>query len=337
MTLRQNLILLIGLIIFASIVLLVERPFENRKQKVSEEALPLFPDLKLEEVKKVEIKKNNTVTTIRKQDNRWYVAGKEDYPADLDQVERMIKKIQELKKSNLASRKKDKHPLFEVEEGKGLEVSLLGEKENLLARLLIGKTGPDFLSTYIRRADSDEVYLWEEYLRTDFDREVNGWRDRTILEFNPGEVLALSINKAKENENISLTKDTQGNWHLEEPFSRLAENSRVEKLLANLVELRAADFPDEEKELGLSGIDNPTYQISLKLKDNRNNILTIGNKKEDSPYYYVKSDQKKYLFLVYENTVKNLIPEVKELEKAKEASGKEKESEKNLPESAQSK
>ncbi|MCX8011593.1 MAG: DUF4340 domain-containing protein, partial [Desulfobacterota bacterium] len=264
MTLRHNLILLILLIIFASIVLLVEKPFEDRSKKDFEEAQPLFPDLKLEQVKKIKIKKHHTTTILKKKDNNWYAVGKEDYLADSDLVEGAIKKIQELKKSNLASRKKDKHSLFAVEEGKGLEVRLLGDKENPLVRLLIGKTGPEFLSTYIRRADSDEVYLWKEYLRTDFDREINGWRDRTILEFNPGEVLTLSINKIKEKENITLTKDTKGNWHLEEPFSRLAENSRLEKLLANLVELRAADFPDEEKEFNMSGIDNPTYQISVK-------------------------------------------------------------------------
>jgi len=314
--LKHNLILLIILIIFASLVLLFERPFENRAKKTREEASPLFPGLKVEQVKKIVVKKNNTTTTLENRDKFWYILDKEEYPADSALVEGLIRKIQGFKKINLASRKKDKHSLFEVKEGMGVEVSLFGPEKKQLARFIIGKTGPDFLSTYIRKADADEVYLYDDYLRADFDRQVNDWRDKTLLAFNPNEVVTLTINKLKEKETIVLTKDTQGNWQLEEPISSLAENSPTEKLLTTLGNLKAADFADEEKELKDSGIDDPTYQITVRLKDNRNKTLVVGNKKEREQYY-AKSNEKKYLFLLDRNTVENLVPKVKDLQKAK--------------------
>ena len=330
MKLKHNLILLIVLIIFASVILLVERPFENKTKKTREEASPLFPDLKIEQVKKIVVKKSNTTTTLENRDNLWYILDKEGYPADPTLVAGVIKKIQGFKKINLASRKKDKHSLFEVKEGMGVEVTLLGPEKKELARFLIGKTGPDFLSTYIRKADSDDVYLYDDYLRGDFDRPVNNWRDKTILAFNPNEVVTLTISKLKEKETIVLTKDTQGNWQLEEPISSLAENPPTEKLLTTLGNLKATDFADEEKELKDSGIDDPTYQITVRLKDNRKKTLLVGNTKERGQYY-AKNDEKKYLFLLDHNTVENLVPKVKDLQKAKTESEEKKPPEKTEP------
>ena len=326
MKLKHNLILLIVLIIFASVILLFERPFENKAKKTREEASPLFPDLKIEQVKKIVVKKSNTTTTLENRDNLWYLLDREAYPADPTIVEGVIKKIQGFKKINLASRKKDKHSLFEVKEGMGVEVTLLGPEKNELARFLIGKTGPGFLSTYIRKADADDVYLYDDYLRADFDKQVNNWRDKNILAFNTTEVVTLTISKVKEKETIVLTKDTQGNWQLEEPISSLAENPAIEKILTTLGNLKAIDFADEEKELKDSGLDDPTCQITVRLKDNRKKTLLVGNTKERGQYY-AKNDEKKYLFLLDQNTVESLMPKVKDLQKAKTES-----EEKNLQE-----
>ena len=330
MKLKHNLILLIILIIFASAVLLFERPFENETKKTREEAPPLFPDLKVEQVKKMVVKKNNTTTILENRDDLWYLLDKEEYPADSALIEGVIRKIQGFKKINLASRKKDKHSLFEVKEGMGVEVTLFGSKEKELARFIIGKTGPDFLSTYIRKADADDIYLYDDYLRADFDKQVNNWRDKTLLAFNPNEVVTLTINKLKEKETIVLTKDTQENWQLEEPISSLAENPPTEKLLTILGNLKAADIADEEKELKDSGIDDPAYQITVGLKDNRNKTLLVGNKNERDQYY-AKSNEKKYLFLLDRNTVENLVPKVKDLQKAKTKSEEKNPLEKTEP------
>jgi len=328
--LKHNLILLIVLIIFASLILLFERPFENKAKKNQEEASPLFPSFKVEQVKKIVVKKNNTATTLEKRDNLWYLVDKEAYPADPTIVEGVIRKIQGFKKINLASRKKDKHSLFEVNEGMGIEVTLFGPEKKELARFFIGKSGPDFLSTYVRKADSNDVYLYGDYLRGDFDKPTNNWRDKTILAFNPNEVVTLTISKLKEKETIVLTKDTQGNWQLEEPISSLAENQPIEKLLSALGNLKASGFVDEEKELKDSGIDDPTSQITVRLKDNQKKTLMIGNKKARGQYY-AKNEEKKYLFLLDQNTVEELAPKVKDLQKAKTESGEKTPQEKTEP------
>ena len=322
MKLKQNLILLIILIVFAAIVILVEKPFENKTEKIRQEADFLFPELQTEKIKKIQVKKDeNTTITLLNRDNDWYVVDKEEYPADPQLVEEAIEKVKSLKKLNLVSRKKDKHAIFEVKEGKGMEVMLFGPDDKEIAHLFIGKSGPDLFSTYIRKAGSDETFLYDGYLKGSFDYSVNNWRDKTIFDFDVNQVDQLKI--AKKKETIVLSKDTEGNWHIEQPISSLGEKSEVEKVLRTLSQLKATGFASED-ELKETGLENPEYQISATLKDGRKKTLIVGNKKGEHQYY-VKNDEKKYVYILYQSTVKDLTPSIKDLEKVETKPEEEKE------------
>jgi len=321
MKLKNNLVLLIILIVFAVLVFLFEKPFEDRSRKAREDAGPLFSELQIDKVKKLQVKNADTTVTLINRDNDWFVVGEEEYPADPVLVKEAIGKIQRIQKINLASKKKGKHALFEVADGMATEVVLFGPKEKRIAHLYIGKSGPDLFSTYIRRAESDEVFLHEEHLKGQFDREVNNWRDKRIFDFDAGGATALRI--VKKEETIVLSKDTEENWHLEEPVSSLAEKTEVENVLRALSSLRAADFAGKE-EIIESGIDEPTYQISVELKDGQKKTLLVGNNKGEHQYY-AKNEEKKYMYLLYKSTLENLTPEVKKLEKVEIEPEEEKE------------
>ena len=313
---KQNLVLLIILVIFATVVIIVERPFENKAKKVEEEALPLFPELQADKVKKLEIKKSDKSTiTLKNKDSVWYVVDKEEYPADPQAVDESIKKLQGLKKLNVVSTKKDKHGLFEVKEGMGMEVSAFGPEDKKVADLLIGKNGPDLFSTYIRRAESDEVFLVGEYLKGPFEREVNNWRDKRMFEFNADAVSELTI--AHKDEVIAMSKDTKGEWQLEKPVSGIGDKDKVQEVLRTLSALRASDFADEAATKD-SGLGTPEYQISVKLADGSKKTLSVGNKK-DEQFFFAKSDGKNYVYLLHKSLMEKLTPTVKDLEKAKAA------------------
>ncbi|MCD6353343.1 MAG: DUF4340 domain-containing protein [Proteobacteria bacterium] len=314
MKFKHTLVLLIILIVAAAFVFIIERPFENRSEKIRKEAGLLFPELQIEEVKKLLIKKaDETTTTLKNRDDVWYVVtDKENYPADPQLINEAIKTLQALKKVNLASRKKDKHALFKVKEKMGMEVILFGSEDKELARLIVGKNGPDFFSTYIRRADADEVFLYERYLKGHYDKPISNWRDKTIFDFDADEVTEIKI--AKKEETIIISKDTKKNWHIEKPISLFAENKEVEKILNTFSSLKASDFADE-KILKKSGLAEPECKISVTLKDGETKTLFVGNKKEDH-YYYAKTEEKDYLYLLYKTSVENLTPSIKDLEKA---------------------
>lgn len=315
MRLKKNLILLILLIVFAAIVLIVERPFETKSIKKQAGSGLLFPGLQAESIRELRIKKSTDETTvIKKRDNRWALFyGGEEYPADQRLVDEAIEQLQQIQAANLASRKKDKHELFEVTEGKATEVILLDDREKELAHLFVGKSGPDFFSTYIRKADSDQVYLEERFPQGLYDQPTREWRDKTLLEFDPKAV--TSVNIEKKEEAIRLSKDTQGNWHLEEPVSSLGESQEVERLLKGFATLQASDFADnispEE-----SGLKEPAIRITVTLKDSSTRGLSVGAQKDKEPFYYVKRADRKYIYTLPQQIVEALTPAVKDLQKS---------------------
>jgi hypothetical protein len=224
------------------------------------------------------VKKGNSTRTLETRDNLWYILDKEDFPADNALVEGAIKKIQGIKKINLVSGIKT-NTLVRGRRGNGSRGHFPGSRGKRTRPPFIGKLGPDFFGCYVRRSDSDDVYLYDDFLRIDFDRPVNNWREKTVCAFNPDEATTLTISKPEQNELIALAKDTQGNWQIEEPVSGLAENSLVKNILTSLGTLKAADFAGE-KELEASGIDNPALQFTVRLKDNRKKVLRSAMRKD---------------------------------------------------------
>ena len=311
---KKNLILLIALIVLAGIILIVERPFKNKTRQKKAEAPLFFPDLDPSAVKQIKISKPDGATVvITGSGNNWTVIyDAEPYPADREMIAEAIEIFLTLRETDLASRNKDKHDLFEVADHNAMTVTLFADSEEPLAALYIGKSGPDFFSTYIRKADTDEVYLSDTPVKSLYDRPAAAWRDRSLFSFNPDEVTELVL--AKEDEQIVLGKDTQGNWHLQEPVSGLADTDTVKTLLTGLSTLSASDYADgitlEESE-----VQKPIIRVTVTLKDTTVRELLIGVRQEEGPYYYVTTGDKKYLYTLHQSIVERLTPSVKELEK----------------------
>lgn len=68
----------------------------------------------------------------------------------------------------------DKPGLFEINEH-SLHVIFRNKNGRELGRLYIGKQGPDLFSSFVKRGDSDDVYLVEENLKTLTLKEYEDW------------------------------------------------------------------------------------------------------------------------------------------------------------------
>ena len=167
MTGKKNLILLIVLIVLAGIILIVERPFEDKSKQHKAEAPLFFPELNASAITHIRIERTDgTSVVISATDDTWTVVyNDEPYPADHGMVDEAIELLSMIKKIDPASRSKEKHDLFQVADHNATKVTLLADEDEPLAQLLVGKAGPDLFSTYIRAADAEEVYLSDAPLR----------------------------------------------------------------------------------------------------------------------------------------------------------------------------
>ncbi|MCY4570092.1 MAG: DUF4340 domain-containing protein, partial [Candidatus Poribacteria bacterium] len=275
-------------VVLAIVILLFENPFgQSEYEKKVETAMPLFPDFNEEQIVKIEITATGETTTLSKQNDNWLVASMDNYPADGEGVAELLSKVTEFKNTQRVSNNPEKQSEFEVD-NTGVEAKLMDASNKVLVHLFVGKTTPGFLSSYVRPADSNDVYVAQGYLQSVFNKGTRTWKDRTIFNFNKGIVTQLNI--VSPEETIELRLDADGAWQMLKPVVAVAKTTEVDALLTTFSELDTDEFAEATDELAEYGLGTPQSTISAVLNDGTTATLHVG--KEEEGKLYVKRDDK---------------------------------------------
>ena len=290
-------------VVLAIVVLIFENPFgKSAYEKKVETAMPLFPDFNKEQVAKIEIIATDGMTTLSKQNGTWVVTSMDNYPADSEGVDELLTKVGEFKNTQRVSDNPEKQAEFEVDSS-GVEAKLMDENDKLLAHLFVGKITPGFFSSYVRAADSNDVYVAQGNLQSVFNKGTRTWKDRTIFDFNKGNVTELNISSPAET--VELRLDANGTWQMLKPEAGTANTTEVDNLLTTLSGLDTDDFAEAQDDLAEYGLDTPESVISAVLNDGTTATLYIGNEAEGK--LYAKRDDKESVFRLFKSNVDRLI------------------------------
>ena len=300
----KQLLILGGVFVFLLLVVLIfENPFgQNEYEKKVETATPLFPDFDKEQVSKIEITATGETTTLLKQNDEWVVASMDNYPVDSEGLAELLTKVGEFKNTQRVSNNPEKQAEFEVD-STGVEAKLMDANDKLLVHLFIGKITPGFLSSYVRTADSNDVYVAQGNLQSVFNKGTRTWKDRTIFDFNKGIVTELNISSPEET--VELRLDADGRWQMLKPEVSAVKTTEVDALLTTFSELNTDDFAEAQDDLAEYGLDTPQSVISAVLNDGTTATLYIGNEAEGK--LYVKRDDKDTVFRLFKSNVDRLI------------------------------
>ncbi len=300
---KKKLFILGGIFVFLLLVVLIlENPFRKSDyQKKIEAATALFPGFDKEQVTKIEILAKGITSTLSKQKDKWVVESMDNYPADKEGVDELLTKVAEFDNANLVSDNPKNQTEFQVDNS-GIETKLMGANDKMLVHLFVGKNTPGFLSSYVRVADSNDVYTAQGYLQGVFDKGTRTWKDRTIFDFNKGIVTQIYI--TSPDETVELRLDADNKWQMLQPVTAAVNQTEVDNLLTSFSQLKTDDFA-EEKELSEYGLDVPMSTISAILNDGTTMTLHVG--KEEGGKHYVKSVDKEPIFMMFKSNVDNLI------------------------------
>ena len=300
---KKQLLILGGVFVLSLLlVLILENPFQKSEyQKKIEEATPLFPSFDKGQVTKIEIVAKGETTTLSKENGQWRVASMDNYPADSESVEELLAKVTEFDNANRVSDNPKNQAEFGVD-STGVEAKLMDANDNMLAHLFVGKNTPGFLSSYVRIADSNDVYIAQGYLQGVFDKGPRTWKERTIFKFNKDIVTQINITSPEET--VELHRDAENRWQLLKPVATGVIQTEIDNLLTTFSQLTTDDFA-AEKDLAEYGLDSPTSSITALLNDGSTRTLHIG--KEEGGKLYVKSSDKDTVFMLFKSNVDRLI------------------------------
>ncbi len=305
---KRNLILIMALLIAAGVIFFIERPFE-RNGRVAEGDLLVFPDFEPWKVNKIYVGSRNLMFENR--EGNWLLITESGaYSADRNQIAALLQAIRELKRDNIASESRDKQSLFGLNATEGIEVIAYDLEGQKIADFWVGKKGPDGLSAYVKRADTDEIVLQPGNLRDHLDKPLKLWRDRKVFPVKADDVVEITLQVQEET--VVLNRDTQGGWFLVKPMARKADGGRIEQMLTVLNELEAVDFADQLKPVD-AGLTTPTLRLGVRLKDRSTKMLLVGQAANEWGYYAMTGEGQSVIVL-QNGVLRVLFPEVKELE-----------------------
>ncbi len=239
---------------------------------------------------------------LEKWDGYWVVANKGAYRVNPDYIADLLKIFAELPRGELASRNPAKRGDLQVDDV-GVRIQAW-DRDDLLVDAIIGKEGPGFVSAYVRRADSDNVYLAPQNIRPVFNR--TDWRDKRVWIFDPLKV--TSINWRYKEIEISLIKTGDG-WKQVTPFSKDSSEAVIGPTLTQLADLFAADIKEDisKEQAGITGKPQ-AIRIELGFETGERDALIVGDKLEDPvEEYYIGRENSPMVWTIDSFTVENTL------------------------------
>jgi hypothetical protein len=146
--------IIIGLIVFAILVWIWFMVYIFTER---EKTPYLFSQILPERVTRIEIGE----LILEKRDGVWMVGTSAETLklADREKVKRFLEKVGKMKREAVVSKKRAKHSIFGVDRGTRIKI---WQGEEPLVSFILGKRGPDFISSYLRIEGKDDVFLVEE-------------------------------------------------------------------------------------------------------------------------------------------------------------------------------
>lgn len=148
--------------------------------------------------------------------------------------------------------------------------------------LLIGEQTPTGGDRYAKLGDSDRVFLIAGYLNSTFDKSTFDLRDKTVLDFERGDLDGLEITAGDRV--IRFAQDGD-DWLIVEPLAAGADFSTVEGLIGSLSNGRMRSVESETADaLESFGLAEPAISVALSA-GSASATLHVGDETPDGARY----------------------------------------------------
>jgi hypothetical protein len=270
----------------------------------------LIQGLDPEQISGITIGTGKNAIKIEKQNDQFVVVNKSNYPADTKQINDVITKCLDIKTSELRTDKAANHADLEVTEDKAHHViRFLKADHSLLTGVVVGKTVESGQGTFVRRIDSNEVYVTDSA----------PWFGSAATDFVKAEIIAVKredVNTVKVTtpEGVYTLKAGKGSDSVvmeNPPADKIVKDNDIKSVFQSLTSLR---FDDVNAVSEISGL-NFDHQYVCRLNSTTEYTLKLA-KKDGKTYMQCAATYGDMTSVVIDTTKKD-SDEVKKKNEAK--------------------
>lgn len=202
----------------------------------------------------------DTVTELRRTEGAWEVVAPVQAAADDSATSSIASTLASLEVQRVVEEGPVDLAPFGLAEP-ALDVGFTLADADAPRRLLIGEQTPTGGDRYAKLGDSDRVFLIAGYLDSTFDKTTFDLRDKTVLDFERGDLDGLEITAGDRV--IRFAQDGD-DWQIVEPLAAGADFSTVEGLIGSLSNGRMRSVESESAvELESFGLAEPAISVAL--------------------------------------------------------------------------
>jgi len=315
-------------LILVAIVVVVEKPFSQRSAEEttpdSLEAIkrvPVFEKASAADSCKIQVfsQDGKTSVTLTKDKDVWFVNPERKYYASRTNIERIFNTLKDIKVGEVVSNNPQNHVKFQLDEASSTRVKFFGKSGDLLADVLVGKSGMNYMapSTYVRKSGSDEVLLVNGFLTGAFPATEDTWRERSIFDYDPAMITSFIIKEPGKQE-IKLARLASDQWTCLEPKSFMVRQDVAGRMVNSFAKLRASAFISDypQKPYEEYGLGPDAFSVTATFKDySTTPTLYFGKESEGKKtQWYVRAEDQETVYLIYKYTRDSMVKTLAELE-----------------------
>lgn len=299
---KKSIYMLLGILLICVLVyfLLIQK----EKKTFAPERKENFLEIDSALVSRIVFRKFDTQLVFQKVKDLWYIITPDSFRADRNVMGQLLSAASHLEVEELISSNPEKQAFFRVDSisGTGLDF-FAGERQ--LTSVVLGKISSDLLHGYLRKTNSDDVYMVKGVFSRLADRRIDNWRDRNICPFDPKQVKRVKITQGEE-EFILTKEDTL--WQLSlYPFKEASpvEGKLVDDYVQSLANMKADEFAGKSE---ISEIDASKAElvITITFLDGHTENLFAVRRNAGEDRYRVKTDQDNNVFVLFEYNFKRI-------------------------------
>ncbi len=292
---NQLYILLAVLVVLIGIAYLLTS--ERGEKTASYKLEKKFFEVDSAKVDKLEIEKKGVKVVLEKSGINWTMTAPVKYAAYEQFIAGCLGDLKNYTLTSIASTNPQNKDKFGFNDTSIVKVSVY-EAGNLLGTILVGKAGSGAYQTYIKKPESDEVYLADKFLQINFVKDNwTDWRNKRITGFTRSEIKSIEL--ISKEETFTLTQDTTNKWTIGKDSVNM---SQVEGLLNILGDMNTQTFYDSPLPEGL----NTEYKVIVKTSTT-SEINFYPYEKDGVKRYYLTVTGVNQVFDVDDSFIKNLF------------------------------
>ncbi len=258
--------------------------------------LQLIPDM----VDRIQIERAGRTVELVEREDGWHVmVDGEPRLADSKQVAEALSMASDVEVGAVESENPQRQALYQVDTISGSLVQFY-EDDRMLTSVIVGKNAqmPDY--SYVRKPGSNKVYRAKGMRSYLFNKPVNGWREKTIIQVDTSSLSALEF-KYQDQAFMLIRQDTI--WNLRVPREEIntaANQDSVRAYKRLLANLQTDDFYVLPRDSAFAIEQAEAYLLlDIRYVDGNTDWIKVYDQVNDQKRYYLMTSGREDVFVLY--------------------------------------